>query len=80
MNEILHLATGAVLLFMGVWITWVQRRGAKVHDLELEVVALKIKAESQHGILEDFQEGLSDVRENMLRRDDLALIKAALRP
>ncbi len=78
--DIWHLIEGALLLVLGTWQARTAARASKLVDLELRLVKVETRTDAHADGLGRLQEGLDDVREHMVRREDLEALRRALTP
>jgi hypothetical protein len=78
-HELLGLMiSGAVTAGFG-WFTYTQRGAReKLHDLEIRTVRLEARADNAQSDQMEIKAELSDIRENMVRRDDLTSLRDQL--
>ena len=77
---ILRLIEGGALLILSGWMARLQSRSAKLADIELEVARIKERETARGEALEQLRDAVTDVQQHMLRRQDVELIRAAMRP
>jgi hypothetical protein len=81
MNEQLipHLVEAVILLLMGAWVKKLQARTDQVEALVTKVAVLEAGAVRMDDGLKGLEDKIEDVRENMMRRGDLELLRGVLR-
>lgn len=80
MIDLWHIAEGVGMLLLSGWLARLQSQTSKIHELDKKVAVIEADARATAGTLAEVRDGLADVREHMLRREDVEMISKAMRP
>ncbi len=73
-----HVISGFALAVVGWGANHMRTLKTTIHDLELRMVRAETQAGADLAARSDLKEELADIRENMVRRDDLVALRDAI--
>lgn len=73
-----HIVSGLVLLVVGWGATHLRELRKTLRDLEIRMVKVETQATSEANSRSEIRQELVDIRENMVRRDDMNSLRDAL--